>query len=253
MRAIIGNPVVFILIGVVIASLVMGGVYPTVADNKEYFYVGSPITYLKITSDNLIENDPIIHYPDEPFTGVSPPPDSVNVYFTIDAGVHVREATIKFQVRREWLELYRVPEDGVVLMKFNGDWGPLPTRVTKSTENDVVYEATAENFSFSVFAIVGRPVEEKLLLPLISVAGGIAAAALLYWFVVRPRKLFVSLKRLEKATGERVVRRKPGRLKEGEPEPRVKGIKPRPRRGIELEEDVRILKRLRRKAQGRRR
>lgn len=260
MHAITEGPAVFILFAVVIASLTIGGVYPTAADNWERSYVGSPITYLRISSDNLIENDPEIEYfENEPPAGVPPLENPVNVYFTIKVDVPVREVTIRFEVRRIWLESFRVPEDGIVMMKFNGDWGPLPTKIVEKNENKVGYEVTVENLS--LFAVVGYPVREEVLPHVLLIVAGVAVAALLYWFIVKPRKRFVSLKKLEKVTGKKVVRGRPkggremtsmaGHLKEAGPkfEAEVEEIKQMYHKVIEHGEDVEILKELKRKSE----
>jgi hypothetical protein len=155
-------------------------------------------------------------------------------------------------------------------MKFNSDWKHLQTQITENFENYtepdltkyVYYEAWAENFSW--FAIAGRPAREEVFLHVLLIVVGVAALASLYWLKVRPRKRFVSLKKLETATGEKIRKKlKPEetekvaavvkRLKEATGfGPEAEGVKPEPRKSIEREEDAKILKELKREMMRRR-
>jgi PGF-pre-PGF domain-containing protein len=224
--------------------------------------------------DNRVENLPPIEVFHEKTADMPSPELPVVCYLRIEVEVPVRKALIRFRVPWEWLERYRVPEDGIVLMKLNGDWNRLQTRVKENFEdyihcdlhydlqNYVYYEATAENFS--LFAIVGHPAKEEVFSHVLLIVVGVAALASLYWLRVRPRKRFVSLKKLETATGEKIRKKlKPEeteritavvkRLKEATGfGPEAERVKPEPRKSIEREEDTKILKELKREMMRRR-
>lgn len=193
----------------------------------------------------------------------------VQSYISLEASGSIENAKIQFRVSRDWLEQNSVDENSVRLLRFNGEWQELPTKLDNITDFYMYYEA--ESPGFSVFAVAGQsagapvslgfPLGFYAVLSIVGVAGGVSA---FYWFRMRPMKPFVSLPRLKR----RVMGGKPRRAKVGEPEmattirrlkhatklkpaiePSIKKLKrpSRPKAIKTLGEDVELLKRLKRK------
>ncbi|MFN4132850.1 MAG: PGF-pre-PGF domain-containing protein [Candidatus Hadarchaeales archaeon] len=125
------------------------------------------------------------------------PPYIVFEYFEIDVK-EVSFARVEFRVDKKWLTLHNIRENGVRLLKFTGNWIEIPVIFENVVEGYAYY--SSDLFSFSTFAIVASP-EEKSRgeIHFAILIAGLFAAGLIYWFLVRPRRLFVSMRRLKKS------------------------------------------------------
>jgi hypothetical protein len=251
MKTILMSLVFFPLV-LMFLSMSFGAVLVEAENYHIYPPLGEPVVrVITIRVDNRLENIPEIITQDEKPFGVPPLPFPVLKYFYIEPDLPVREAVIEFEVPREWLERHHVPENAVALMRLNEDWDEFQPQLIESTENHVYYVVMVQDIS--MFAVVGYPMKEEILPHVFIIVAGVVTVALVYWFLVKPRKRFVSLEKLEKVTGEKVVRERPELGKEIslEFEEKIEKVKPA-RKVIEREEDVRILKRLKYEAERRR-
>jgi hypothetical protein len=252
MKTISAPPVFFPLV-LMFLSMNFGAILVEAENYHIYPPLGEPVVrVITIRVDNRLDNIPEIITRDEKPAEVPPLPFPVLKYFYIEPDIPVREAVIEFRVPRQWLERHHVPENEVALMRLNGDWDEFQPQLMESTENYVYYVVTVQDIS--MFAVVGYPMKEEILPHVFLVVVGVVTMALIYWFLVKPRKRFVSLKKLEKATGEKIFRGTLEAKKEIGPEfeEKVEKIKPTRRRVTEREEDVRILRKLKYEAERRR-
>lgn len=240
------------------------GVSPSAQEGENYVFNHNEIGHLWITqvtvwSDQSFENDPIsISILDRsPTTTPSLP---VSAYLEITAQGSTTYAEIDFKVPRTWLEQNHVGENDVVLLRLDGGWSELSTQQTDSSETYVYY--SAQSPGLSVFAISGRATgQPQTLLGVLIVISGVVAASLIYWFLIRPRRTFTSLKRLEHEVGkekhvpppteDRELPMKVKRLREATalkvPPPRAERLKTTRPRKLNAREDVALLKRLKKK------
>lgn len=239
-----------LILALLLASLI-GSPSISVAENEQFIYhistLGSPtVKGVTIWTENQVENLPVLEFLTDKPDNVPDPPVPVSTYFSIEPAVQVSAVEIEFRVSQDWLDRNRVPENGVVLLRFDGGWTEFPTAVDNTDENYVHCRATPSGLS--IFAIGGHPLMEQgwVLYAALMVAA-VAVISLAYWFVVRPRRTFVSLKKLESETGKRIPRKKTGKKEPVEPpRPEAGRSKPRPQESIK-QEDVEILKKLKKK------
>ncbi len=142
--------------------------------------------------------------------GAAEPPRLVQSYFSVEASGSIESAKIQFRVSKEWAEQNFVDEGSIKLLRLNGGWQELPTKLVQTTDFYLYYEA--ESPGFSVFAVAGQsagpPAPLVLYAAVLSVAGVAGGFSAFYWFRVRPMKPFVSLPWLKR----RVMGRKPERV-----------------------------------------
>ena len=140
----------------------------------------------------------------------------VRAYVSINVSeAGVENAAIEFKVPKSWVEQNNIDEHTIKLLKLNGEWRELSTRLTRSSELYFYFEAQTPGFS--IFAVVGEakgpvagpPLAVYAAILMIAVAGGFSAV---YWFLTRPMKPFISLKQLKRM----MVRRKTKRPEESE-------------------------------------
>ncbi|MEM2192365.1 MAG: PGF-pre-PGF domain-containing protein [Candidatus Hadarchaeales archaeon] len=160
-------------------------------------FIGYTVT--TIWFDRPVENafNNYISYGREKPETIPPPPHVVFEYFEINVKENVSRAKVEFRVEREWLALHNIRENGVKLLKFAGNWIEIPVTLENIAEGYVYY--SSDIFSFSIFAIVGLPEEgSRGEIHFAILITGILVVGVIYWFMVRPKKLFVSLRRLKK-------------------------------------------------------
>ena len=109
-------------------------------------------------------------------------------YIEVESDVEIEEATLQFEVSKEWMEMQGASKDDVVLLHFvNGEWVELETTYL-SGEDLLLFEATIE--SFSVFA-VGVKVDEVVGIGAVPyfmiVFVLIVGIVLMAWQVAKPR------------------------------------------------------------------
>ncbi|MEM3402381.1 MAG: PGF-pre-PGF domain-containing protein [Candidatus Hadarchaeales archaeon] len=160
-------------------------------------FIGHTVT--TIWFDRPVENvfNNYISYGREKPGAIPSPPHLVFEYFEIDVKENISRAKVEFRVDREWLALHNIRENGVKLLKFAENWIEIPITLENIAERYIYY--TSDLFGFSIFAIVGLPEEEsrgEIHFAILIV--GILVVGAIYWFLVRPKKLFVSLRRLKK-------------------------------------------------------
>ncbi|MEW6222474.1 MAG: PGF-pre-PGF domain-containing protein [Candidatus Hadarchaeota archaeon] len=232
-------------------------------DNQGYvrnvFTTDLPVRRLTAWFDNQPEN--VIITIDVLAT---PPPLSpqhvVYTYLKLDAQRLATRAEIEFKVPRVWLEQNHVGENDVVLLRLDNSWNELATQLTESGET-LTYVSQTDGLS--TFAIAGRPSgQPPTVAGILILIGGIIAASLVYWFLIRPRRMFVSVKKLKKDVGRETAPPSPEaekdmatavkRLREasapGIPHAKVEKLKPAPAKKTAYKGDLVILKRLKKKA-----
>jgi len=70
----------------------------------------------------------------------------------------IEEATISFEVEKEWLRNSSLERDDVALLRYASDWNELPTNLVRENLTVVFYNATTPGFSY--FAIGEKEREE---------------------------------------------------------------------------------------------
>jgi PGF-pre-PGF domain-containing protein len=234
-------------------------------ENNEYTLrhtvIGDPwITQVTVWSSQPFENDPVsISVLDQSPT--TSPQLLVGVYLDVSAQGLATHAAIDFKVPRTWLEQNYVGENDVVLLRLVGEtWENLPTQENESDNTYVYY--VAQSSGFSVFAIAGRQSgQPPTLLGVLIVVAGVSVVSLVYWFLIRPRRMFTSLKKLKHEVGpgtyapppaaDREMSTKVKKLREAtgqRPTPaKVERLKTSGAKKASAEEDVLLLKRLKKR------
>ncbi|MEW6592250.1 MAG: PGF-pre-PGF domain-containing protein [Candidatus Hadarchaeota archaeon] len=250
-----------------LAALALTGPAPVAvaADNQGYvrnvFTTDLPVRRLTAWFDNQPENVLITI---EVLT--SPPPQppqlSVYAYLIIDAQGLATRAEVEFKIPRLWLEQNYVNENSAVLLRLDNSWSELPTQLTEPGETLTYVAQTA---GLSTFAIAGRPSgQPPTAAGVLILISGIIAASLIYWFLIRPRRMFVSVKKLKKDVGTETAPPPPGaeknmaaavkRLREaaapGLPQAKVEKLRTAPGKKGSYRGDVVKLKRLKKKTIG---
>lgn len=211
---------------VIATAISIGGAKTTKTDNGFMYPIyplGDPVVRsVTIWTENELENLPTIDFLEEKPGDAPNPSLPVSSYFRIENGIQVKEAAIEFKVSQTWLDQKRVLENDVVLLRLDVGWTELPTTLTETSDNTFVYQASSS--SLSLFAVAGRAqLEQVALLPVSLLILGIGLASAVYWFIVRPRKLFVPLRKLDKDTRVEVVRAKKRISKSGSREIKTAG------------------------------
>jgi PGF-pre-PGF domain-containing protein len=143
--------------------------------------------------------------------GAAEPFLPVRAYVSINVGeASVENAAIEFKVPKSWVEQNNIDEYTIKLLRLNSEWRELPTRLTRSSDLYFYFEAQTQGFS--IFAVVGEakgpvagpPLALYAAILMIAVAGGFSAV---YWFLTRPMKPFISLKRLKRMVSREKVER----------------------------------------------
>ncbi len=240
------------------ALLCLGFGTTLAADNENYYpYTYQPVgdQFLKtltVWTENSTENAPVVYeYLYQKPSWAPPAPISVNCYFSLENTVEVGTIDIEFRVAKSWLDMIRISENDVVLLEYDGGWVELPASLKESGETYNTYSSTLTGLS--LFAVGGRSAEQSSPVLIMLVVAAVLAASLGYWFVVRPRKSFVSLKKLEKDTGEEIVRK--GRVKIEEESKQIAKMKKSiavQKKTIKSGKDAEILRELKKKAGKRR-
>ncbi|MDI6883899.1 MAG: PGF-pre-PGF domain-containing protein [Hadesarchaea archaeon] len=245
---------------------IQGAAEDNLANTHSIVLVGHP-TITRITlwlGENVKKVDIIVEQLEKP-AGAAEPSLLVQTYLSLEASEDIKNAVIQFRVIRDWAEQNRIDENSITLLRLNGAWQELPTTLIQTSDFYLYYEATSPGFS--VFAVAGQsagvpaPLGLYAVLSIVAVTGGVSA---FYWFSTRPMKPFVSLAWLKR----RVMGRKPRGAEVRGPEmaPTIRRLKhatklrpaeepaiemlerpskPRVQKGAK--EDVRLLKRLKRK------
>ena len=257
---------VLCLVSLALVGLAFGTPSSAQEDNEYSFkrnMIGHPwITGVTIWSSQPIENDPeLISISILDRSPTTSPQLPVIAYLDISAQGLVTHASIEFQVLRSWLEQNYVGENDVVLLRLDGNnWSELPTQENWSDNAYVHYEAQSPGLS--VFAISGRPSgQPPTLLGVLLVIAGVVVVSLVYWFMIRPRRMFTSLKKLKHEVGQEKYapppaadRELPTKIKKlrkatapGLSKSKVERLKPMKPKKIEAKEDIAILKQLKKK------
>jgi len=253
------------LVGLALVSLTFS-TPASAQENNEYTldHIESGLDWIKqvtIWSSQPIGNDPIsisILNQSPTTTPLLP----VGAYLDISAQGLATHATIYFQVPRTWLEQNYVRENDVVLLRLVGEnWENLPTHLDNSGENYVSYDA--QSSGFSVFAIAGRPSgQPPTLLAVLIVIAGVAVVSLVYLFLIRPRRMFTSLKKIKHEVGQETYAPPPAAAQElprkvkkfrettskRPTSAKVERLKTLGAKKASAEEDVLLLKRLKKRA-----
>lgn len=261
------NPARLCFTSVIVALLAFALVPLTSAEenaNYRHSYIDNDfyIRVVTLWSTQQLENTDVAVSPVD-----NPPPISpsllVCAYRSIDTQATVTHVIIEFWVPRAWLEQNHVEENDVVLLMLDNDWRPLSTSENEnmSSENYIYYVAYSSGLS--VFAIAGRPTgQPPALLGVLIVVAGVIVASLVYWFLIRPRRMFTSLKKLRHEVGQEKyappptvgqeaatkVKRLGGAAAPRLPQPKVERLKAAKPKKISAEGDIAILKRLKKKA-----
>lgn len=202
-----------VLLGAALAFLLFSATADGVAA-KENFYPHSIVAQPVITiwfdrqPENLLEN--YIPYERQKPAGIPSPPCVPYHYFEINVTGQAL-AVLDFRVEREWLEQHKIAGNGVKLLKFESSWVEVPVTVENVSDEHIFY--SSDIFSFSIFVIGGIPegwggMEILVLLITIAVVG----IGMVYFFLVRPKRLFVSMKKLRRVTrGGKIKEPPPGK------------------------------------------
>lgn len=166
--------------------------------------VGHPtVTRVTISLGQEVPNvDVLVEELEGKPAGAAEPFLPVRAYVSINIGeAGVENAAIEFKVPKSWVEQNNIDEHTIKLLRLNGEWRELPTRLTRSS--DLYFYFEAQTPGFSIFAVVGEtkgpvagpPLALYAAILMIAVAGGFSAV---YWFLTRPMKPFISLKQLKR-------------------------------------------------------
>jgi len=224
-------------------------------ENTQYVYHLSPSTHstlrhITVWLDQSTENNPeLITYEKKP-SSVSEPGIPVLSYFTIYSDAQIQKIEVEFAISYSWLDQNNVPENEIVLLKFDNRWIEYPAQLVDNDESYVYFKSDAPGVS--IFAIAAHPSSSTgILLPATLITIAVLASSVVYWFLIRPKKSFISLKRLKKGAGLPVIKdkeaivslKKPPEVEQ--PSKLEKDVK-----SFDREKDLEALRKLQRKSGG---
>lgn len=229
-------------------------------DNENYYsytyqeFGDQFLKFFTVWSENTVDNSSVVYgylYDKKP-SWASSPPMTVSCYFSIENTVEIKTMDIEFRVTKSWLDTIKISENDVVLLEYAGSWVEHPTSLKEAGETYYTYSSSSSGLS--LFAVGGRSAElQSPLLPVMLFVAAVLAISIVYWFVVRPRRFFVSLKKLERDTGEEIVRGSGGKIEEESEQIAKMKRRTKPQtKNIKSGKDAEILRELKKKAGKRR-
>jgi hypothetical protein len=196
---------------------------------------GHPIIrHITLLLERAVESPPELVSHDRRPSQTPEPSMPVVLYFAIDSDVKILELEVEFVVSKEWFKQNRALENEVLLLELGEEWIEHPAELVDNDETYFYYRA--EGPSAPVLAIAARALQsQQVLLPVVAVMVVVSAISMVYWFLIRPRKPFIPLRKLKREKGAPVMIEKEGIA---------------PKTGVRAE-DLEALRKLRRKIRGR--